>query len=326
MVARHHQQGYVLITVLVALVLLALVAARLDSRVEGFREGVGNWQRWAETQTSLASARDELLFALTTRTLSPWGFGQDRKGAVRVDGRPYRLSSGVLVSVQDMRGLISVSTPDPVVLRNFLLANGVTDRDIEPLLDKLADYNDTDSLKRLNGAEKKEYLAAGMAPPRNDWPISAYEVKLIMGWANLPQIYTQAGDIFTASRESWINTNTAPPAVLATLTGATRDGVATLLKLREERPLTSAADLLAVSGILVSDEPASFHPGPFFRIRLWREDGFGAMEYALILTPGGIRLPWQILEVRLVDRPRRDEGKEIAPFPFGLSPTTDTSR
>lgn len=325
--ARHGQQGYVLITVLVALVLLALVAARLDSRVGLFREGVGNWQRWAETQSQLASARDELLFAITTRTLSPWGFGETREKAIRVDGRPYRLPSGVLASVQDMRGLISLSTPDPVVLRNLLLAHGVRDQEVEPLLDTLADYNDTDSLRRLNGAEKADYLTAGMAPPRNDWPISAYEVRLMAGWAGLPRIWSQAGELFTASREDLINPNTAPQAVLACLPGATREGVGVLLTLREERILSSAAEVLSVSGIRVPDDPATFHPGRFFRLRLWREEGFGAMEYSIILTPGGIRLPWQILEARIVDRPGRDEGKrEITPFPVGLEQTTDARR
>ena len=38
-------------------------------------------------------------------------------------------------------------------MTRFLVAQGVPERDVAPLLDKLADYNDLDNLHRLNGAE-----------------------------------------------------------------------------------------------------------------------------------------------------------------------------
>lgn len=325
MMPARGQQGYVLITVLVALVLLTLVAGRLAGRVDVFRDSQGAWQRWANNQALLLSARDEVLFSIGTQQLSQWGFGIGSQ-ALRVDGRPYRLPSGVLVSVQDARGLISLSTPDPIVLRNLLLNKGVADRDVEPLLDKLADYSDTDDLHRLNGAEEKEYLAAGLGAPRNDWPISPYEVRLVMGWVDLPQVWSQAGDLFTASRESWINPNTAPAEVLLALPGATPEGVSALLILREARLILSAPELLSATGILVPDEPVAFFPGRLYRLRLWLEDGLGAMEYHLILTPGAPTLPWQILEARLVDRPAKNTFEnKVEPFPPYVLPATDSS-
>ena len=53
---RRPAQGYVLVTVMVAMVLLALVAARLDERVANFRDGSAHWGRWVQAQADLAPA------------------------------------------------------------------------------------------------------------------------------------------------------------------------------------------------------------------------------------------------------------------------------
>ncbi|MCG5500813.1 general secretion pathway protein GspK [Ectothiorhodospira lacustris] len=314
------QSGYVLVSVLVALVLLTLVAAALDARVERLRDTQRQWQTWAEQEARLVSAREEVLFALSTRPLSQWGFGAGPE-ALRVDGRPYRLPSGVLVSLQDSRGLVSIATPEPHVMRRLLTGLGIRDREVEPLLDKLADYSDTDDLRRLHGAEAEDYLAAGMAPPRNDWPISPYELRLVLGWADHPEVWSRAGDLFTASREPWINPNTAPATVLAALPGANPEAVAMILQWREQQLFSSATQLHAMTGVLVADEPIAFYPGRLYRLRLWLDEGSMAMEYHLMLTPAAPRWPWQILEVRRVDRPELGtDPAGVAEFPLALVP------
>ncbi|TAL47320.1 MAG: hypothetical protein EPN89_08860 [Methylovulum sp.] len=317
------QQGYILVTVMVALVVLATVAARLDARVADFRTHLGRWQQWADDQSALISARDQVLFVMATRQLSQAGFGGGAD-VLRVDGRPYRLPSGVWVSVQDARGLISVSTPDPLVMRNVLLQHGVSDKLIEPLLDKLADYTDVDNLRRLNGAEADEYHAQKLAPPRNDWLISPYELRLVLGWNGLSKLVARGGDLFTVSRESWINPNTAPPEVLAALPGATPEGVKAALARRETMLFISYSDLLAATGIILPDDPVAFFPSSFYRLRLGLEHGLKAIEYHIILTPGAPTLPWQILETRFIDRPEQAAfDGAMPPFPKPLAATAD---
>lgn len=306
-------RGYVLVTVLVAMVLLALVAARLDERVAAFREHTGQWQRWVQAQADLAGARDELLFLITTRPLTPLGFA----GAplLRIDGRPYRLPSGVRVSVQDLRGLISIVDYDPGVMARFLAAQGVPERETQGLIDKLADYNDLDNLRRLNGAEAAEYAAAGLPPPRNDWPISPYELSLIPGWREHPALWQRASDYFSALRDGWLNPNTAPPAVLAALPGATPEAVQALLRVREQGfHVASAAALLGLTGIRLPDDPVAFYPGVFYRLRLWRPDGARAVEYTVMLAPDAPLLPWIVLETRQVRRPAPDDDPTEPPL------------
>lgn len=307
------QRGYVLVTVLVAMVLLALVAARLDDRVGAFRDTAGRWARWQQAQVDLAAARDELLFMITTRPLTPLGFA----GAplLRVDGRSYRLASGVRVSVQDVRGLISIVSYDAGVLSRFLVAHGVPERDAAGLIDKLADYNDLDDLHRLNGAERDDYAAAGLPPPRNDWPISPYELSLVLGWRDHPALWQRASDFFTAVRDPWLNPNTAPADVLAALPGATPEAVKRLLQLREQGfHVASAAALLGVAGIRLPDDPVAFYPGVFYRLRLWRPEDARAVEYTVMLTPDSPTLPWLILETRQVRRPVRDDDPAEPPL------------
>lgn len=315
------ERGYALLTVLGLLVLLSVVAARLDARVDGFRSQQGAWQRWSQGQLLLHEARDQVLFAMGTRQISEYGFGAGPQ-ALRVDGRVYRLPSGVLVSVQDARGLISVAALNPQLLHNFLVQQGVADAAAAPLIDKLADYGDLDDLRRINGAEKQDYRALGLAPPRNDWPLSPYELRLVAGWAALPRIWQHAGDFFSARRDAEINPNTAPREVLMALPGATPAGVQALLTQRNVLTLQSSEQVAALSGIVLGTEQEVFYPGLFYRLRLWLpDDGPGALEYNLMFTPSAPRLPWQILESRIVDRPVLPPGQSVdALTPFPLAP------
>jgi len=310
---RRPPKGYVLVTVMVAMVLLALVATRLDERVANFRDASVQWGRWVQAQADLGAARDELLYLLATRRLTPLGFAGTP--LLRVDGRPYRLPSGVWVNVQDMRGLISIVAPDPGVMTRFLVAQGVPERDAAPLLDKLADYNDLDNLRRLNGAEADAYAAAGQPPPRNDWPISPYELSLMLGWRDHPKLWERASDHFTTVRDGWLNPNTAPPEVLAALPGATPQAVRTLLDLREQGfHVGSAAALLGLTGIQLPDDPVAFYPGVFYRLRLWRPEDARAVEYTVMLAPDAPSFPWLILETRQVRRPTHDDDQPVPPL------------
>lgn len=321
---RRPAQGYVLITVMVTMVLLALVAARLDERVANFRDASLQRGRWVQAQADLAGGRDQMLYLLATRPLTTLGFAGTP--LLRVDGRPYRLPSGVWASVQDLRGLISIMNYDPGVMTRFLVAQGVPERDAAPLLDKLADYSDLDSLHRLNGAEAGAYAAAGLPPPRNDWPISPYELSLMLGWREHPALWQRASDHFTAVRDGWLNPNTAPPEVLAALPGATPQAVRTLLELRDQGfHVSSAPALLALTGIRLPDDPVAFYPGVFFRLRLWRPEDARAVEYTVTLAPDARTLPWLILETRQVRRPAHDEDKPDPPLLSIAAPATSAA-
>lgn len=289
-------KGYALLLVLGGLVLLALVAAALDDRIHRWRESQRAWGEWTQGQVELESAREEVLALLLTGAPSPQGFG-----ALRVDGRSYALPSGVRFSLQDQRGLISVADAHhPQVLRNWLRRRGLDDAQTERLYDALADYADGDALRRAQGAEAVDYRAAGLAPPRNDWLMSPYELRRVMGWHALPALWERASDWATATREGWINPNTAPREVLLALPNATPAQVDQLLQLRETRHIDSAATLAALTGLVLPDEVPAFYPGVVYRLRLWREGGARTLEYTFMITQEAPAQPWAVLDVRLL--------------------------
>lgn len=316
-------RGYVLLSVLAALVVLSLVALRLDDRVEQWRGEQGAWSRWTAAEAQLASARDELLACLLTQPLGPRGFGSEDR-LVRVDGRSYQLPSGIEFSVQDARGLISVAEPQPDLMRRYLAARGLPPGEVEALIDALADYVDGDTLRRLNGAEAPAYAEAGLPPPRNEWLASPYELRSVYGWHRRPELWVRASDTFSAVRHPWVNPNTAPLEVLRALPGATPEGVEALLSVREQRQIVNAADLLSVSGIVLADDLPQFNPGTLYRLRLWQPEATRMLEYTVMLTLTAPSQPWALLEVRQLPRRPDDANAPAYSAPRGeFSPSSD---
>lgn len=312
------EKGFALVATLLLLLVLTLLAVRLDARVAVAREMTAGWLELADAELRLISARNELLYLMLTVPLSYQGFS-DGVQNLRPDGRIYVREDGVRLSIQDMRGLISIATPPSAVLSNFLRQAGIGDREVGPLLEKLADYADTDDLKRLNGAERKEYAAAGLFPPRNEWPLSAWELGRVMGWHAHDELWIRAGDFFTAVREEWINPNTAPREVLLALPGATPKGVEAILKRRERQPFRHEAEMASVAGLaLPADEPTQFLPGWVYRIRLWAPPAPRAQEWVVMLTPMDEN-PWLVLERRTIASAALAEGQGAA---FPLWPLT----
>lgn len=315
------QPGYVLLTVLAALVVLSLVALRLDDRVQDGRAARAAWSDWQTERQTLASASQTLMACLLLRPLGSRGFGPE-PGVLRVDGRAYRLPSGVAFSVQDVRGLISVAEPLPELLKPYLAAAGLSTREADVLVDTLADFTDPDNLRRLNGGEAPAYAEAGLPAPRNDWLNSPYELRDVLGWHTHPVLWERASDWASAVRQPWVNPNTAPVAVLRALPGATPAGVAALLEARETRHISGAADLFAVSGITLADDLPQFNPGIIYRLRLWRPGGVRMLEYTVMLTLTAPSLPWATLEMRTLPRVAAAVGEAATPGQHDIDPIT----
>lgn len=309
------QGGYVLVATLALLAVLAVIAGRLHESVAHFQTQTGNWQAWGEAQVELASARDEVLYFMLRHQLSEWGFGVGPQ-ALRVDGRVYRLPSGVRVSVQDERGLIGLNTFDPEQMRQFLRGRGVDAAEFDRLIDTLDDYTDLDDFRRASGAEKEMYAAAGLPEPRNDFLVSPFELGRVLRWRDLGWMQPRPSDFFSAHREPWINVNTAPPEVLRAFTFSDVS-VKRAMERRELQPFANAGELAMVSGIvLAEDEVFNFYPGLFYRVRLWMPEQLPALESHIMLTPGWRGAPYRVLEARYVSRDKlSQENDEIPLFP-----------
>src|SRR4029077_6899094 len=115
---------------------------------------------------------------------------------------------------------------------------GVLAEDRGPLIDKLEDYTDTDSFRRLNGAEAREYEEAGREPPANAPLRTPWEVRRILDWDKVDGIMREDTSwpcVTGTAPLGGFNINTAPPALLALIPWMTPDAVAKILRWRVEQ-------------------------------------------------------------------------------------------
>lgn len=76
---------------------------------------------------------------------------EDFKGSVTKDG-------AISVSIQDLSGLVSLFPFDEKNFYRLLIENGYSDEMVVSFKDKLADWQDGDSLTRLEGKEQGDYV------------------------------------------------------------------------------------------------------------------------------------------------------------------------
>ena len=310
------QRGYVLVATLAVLALMALVAGRLAGRLDALREQSLTLEALADGLLAADNARARLLHRMTTEPITMLGLGAEPATRLPVDAAPIPLPGGVTATLQDHRGLLSVNVVDRALLTRLMTAQGVPTDRIDRLLDTLADYADTDDLRRLDGAEENEYRAEGLLPPRNDWLDSAEELRQIIGWRDDPEALSRLIPLLSSRRNSWFNPNTAPREVLAArLPGASPQQLDAFISRRRAAPFRSPAEATTATGFLFDDNDV-FHPSDFYRLRLQPKGLPVALEYNVLLTPQSQIRPWQIVDSRTVFVPvstRDDGGAQLQP-------------
>ncbi len=287
------------------LALMSVIAARMATRIDLLREQSSFLSEWADAQANASTVRAQALFRMTTQRLTPMGFFQPPVTLLAVDGRSQAMTTDgihqVSLSLQDERGLLSLNSPDRPVLARLLTQNGIPESSTDHLIDTLEDYTDTDSLRRINGAEAPEYEALGLPPPRNDWLASPQELRQVIGWRDFPNTIDQLLPLLSSRRDGFYNANTAPRAVLAArFPRADPEQIERFLARRIVRPFASSAEARFVTGLPFSDDIDLFFPGMTFRMSVSSRGLPVALEYTVRLTPAGAKRPWQILDARTV--------------------------
>lgn len=179
----------------------------------------------------LKSAQTQVLMNLLTRDASA---NSDNALPAQYNffGKPFKQDEFVTVQIQDISGLLHVQYPNEDVLRRVLSKLGVDRERAEHIKDSLRDWQDSDDLRRLNGAEQEAYTQG----PRNR-PISIIkEIELVSGMdANLA---AQLSPLLRNERASYFNPFLAPDILLqAFLNSDAQDIIAQ----RNSGQLTSAS-------------------------------------------------------------------------------------
>jgi hypothetical protein len=246
---------------------------------------------------------------------------------VRLDDHPYRLDDAVL-RLQDARGLINLNFASADDLFAVLGLFGVAAEDRGPLISKLQDYIDADSLTRLNGAEAPQYADAGREPPANAPLRTPWEVRQILDWDKIDRIAREDsgwGSLTSTGVFAGLNLNTTPPALLSLMPWMTPEGVDNVVRWRREQPITSPSQFGVLAGIPMPVGPSRFLSFPADNLAITVSAKGAPLEryFAVRLTPQSRERPWTIdydVEMPLADRDGGETKPDALPIPPILSP------
>jgi len=270
------ETGFALVLTLIVIVALSLLTEMMTRWVSTALVHATAQRDEVAAKVEMAAAEAAALYVLATRPTSlrgvellttkqlsappppaPLVLAQRAESYLHLDDRPYRLGT-VTLRFQDARGLINLNWSNEADLYLLLGSLGVPGRDRGPLIAKLQDYVDADTLLNLNGAETKEYEAAGREPPANAPLRTPWEVRRILDWDKIEGI---AGDdttwplLTTTEPIAGFNLNTAPPELLALIPGMTPELVAKVLRWRNENAFSTEWELRMVTGLPFPDDP-----------------------------------------------------------------------
>ena len=334
----HRQAGFVLVVVLVAVVVLTLLATAVAVVSErAVTEAQVDADAFAGEVADIGS-RDTVLYVLNTHrqtyggiTIDDqiiWSSGQatalpseDGSGQsplpigneIRLDGTPYVGVGSSRFALQDDAGLLSVNWMSPMFRARFFQQLGAAPGDSGGLEAARLDFQDSDQLIRLGGAEASDYRRRQMSPPPDRPLVTPLQARQIMGWDKL---LAGLGDsaltsLLTTARVTVPNVNTAPTKVLESIPGVDANVAGRMLALRDRSPFTLPWQLIRAFELpLTEDDPMRLFSQGSGTLKLWHNGGGPVHMVHWTLTPydeGG--RPWRLdYEITLP----RDEVTDIA--------------
>ena len=264
--AHGRQSGFVLVLVLVALVVITLLASAVAVvAARAVAEAQQEVDAFA-TEVAATGTRDTLLYLLSTQRQTLGGLtvddqvvlsagqatafaeSQDEFGAplsrlpigneIRLDSTPYLGLGDVRFALQDDAGLFSINWTSQIFRDGLFSFLEVPPAERDGMEAKRLDYQDPDSLYRLDGAEVEQYREAGMPPPSNRTLATPLEARRMLGWREALAGYDDAAimQLLTASRSVVVNVNSATALSLRVVPGVDADTAQRIIALRGTLP------------------------------------------------------------------------------------------
>jgi general secretion pathway protein K len=224
---RSRQTGVAMVVVLWIVSLLTIMAASFSLSTQRNTGLVNNAK---ERARGLALADAGVHYALIMLSLP------DPVKRWRSDGTSYRVflpGGAVGLTIFDESGKIDINSASEQTLRTVLgKLMGGDEMAAASLLDKIIDWRDSDDLKRVNGAEAKDYLAEGKGyVPQNKNFQALEELQMVMGMT--PALYKKLEPLLTIyTGQDGINPQKASGEALRILFNMDEKAVADYLNMR----------------------------------------------------------------------------------------------
>jgi general secretion pathway protein K len=183
----------------------------------------------AQARTAADGAVDRMVYELARpRTPESW----------KANGVLHGWADGEIAleaSARDEGGKIDLNNAQDGLLKGlFVNVGSLEDAEASALVDAVVDWRDADELRRPNGAEAPDYLAAqSRYKPSNSRFESVGELSRVRGMT--PALFARVSDALTVhSRQTGINALSADRQVLLALPGATPEIVDDYVARRDE--------------------------------------------------------------------------------------------
>lgn len=214
---RGGQRAVALLGVLWVLVLLSLISLNISSTSRIELKLAANLLEAASVRQTTDAGINWALWSLLQPNTANW-LADGSQRSLELDGVV------VQVAISDEQGKIDLNKANPLLLEGLFLAAGVSQDEALALADAVQDWRDTDELRRLQGAEREEYLAAGLPGPANRPFERLDELLEVLGMT--AQLYAQVSPALTLySGRAAVNPLMAPRQVLLALPGVSESSV-----------------------------------------------------------------------------------------------------
>lgn len=202
------EQGFALPTVLWACVLIAVTTSGLLTLQRSLHGRAHN----ALTAAQLRETDDAAIYT-AMHDLN----GIQRKIVHHLDGRPIVWAfqgRQVVLRVQDELGKIDLNFADRLLLGHLFVAAGFDPADGDTFADRIADWRERGAGRRLHGAKREDYAAAGLTyGPREAPFMTVGELHLVLGMTD--EIFNRVSPALTVYSESpAIDESVSPSLVL----------------------------------------------------------------------------------------------------------------
>lgn len=263
-----------ILTILMASVIIT-VGLGFNWMVREHLSASEGFKKKAEAMLKARSAYESIIYLLLT--------GQTRQREITLvvdkeiseitslplNGQPIPLIKDELsVRIQESNGLLSLVNLDIGALQRLLkMKGGLDDPSASGIINSFFDWIDPDNLVRVNGAEAFYYKGEGKPyTPRNFALQFKEELEWIKGIGR--PLFQKIASQVTTLPVTGFNPNTASDDVLTAYLNLTPETLQVLKEAMVQKPLSSDAELLALTGrkIGIQGEGYPFFPSPFLEV------------------------------------------------------------
>lgn len=310
------QSGFVLAVVLWSIAALTLITGGIIARINATLEQAYQLREFAEAEQHLMATEQTLLYTLSAKhwneagvdlTPNPGGGrvetdpfaaaeGPTNGPTLRFDGTIYQGIGDITFAIQDAGATFSIMEPQRGDWLRLLAMLGVDAPTADPWLDQLSDYQDKDTLARLNGAEAETYRQLGLPDPPNRFMVTPHELRNLPIAQAYPGVTEQLIALATSGAGNRVNLNTAPPEILELQQGLAASDARRVTGNRRDHRIHSLNEASAVYGVLFPDSLMStvWQPTGNVRIMLGNAESRHKRWIAVKFTPNQNGRPWVV--------------------------------